>query len=59
MLVQDDEIKLYLTELYYGDDEALLKDGENKFNLLQDGGLWTSDTLTDFTNFIAYGYFDK
>lgn len=58
MLVKDDEIYLYLTEIYHNDNEALLKDDENKFNLLQNGGLWSSESLDDFT-FIAHGFFDR
>lgn len=58
MFAKDGEIILTLNEISYDDGIAVLQDPKGKFYLLQNGGLFSGNSVTDFSKFIADGSFD-
>ena len=58
MFAKDGEIVLTLNEISFDDGIAVLQDPKGKFYLLQNGGIFSGDSVTDISNFIAGGSFD-
>ena len=58
MFAKDGEIELTLNEISFDDGIAVLQDPKGKFYLLQNGGIFSGDSVTDISKFIADGSFD-
>lgn len=59
VFAKDGKIVMTLMEITFEDDEAILRDPSGKFYLLQNGALWSGNSISDISNFVAEGAFDE